>query len=31
MDKFTIGGVEFFLGKQEVERELNGVEPEVVT
>ena len=28
MDKFIIGGVEFFLSKQEVERKLNGVEPQ---
>src|SRR5258708_6699568 len=30
MDKFTIGGVEFLLSKQEVERKLSGLEPESV-
>jgi len=30
MEKFTIGGVEFFLSKQAVEQKLNGVDPESV-
>ncbi len=30
MEKFRIGGVEFLLSKEEVERKLNGVEPENV-
>lgn len=30
MEKFKIGGVEFFLSKGQVEQKLNGVEPEAV-